>query len=59
MTLKHFQALATLVRWWGSQDAPLSVDIIANDLATFCQSHNPGFDRERFLTACKLSQAKN
>lgn len=56
MTRKHFRHLAGMVKWWGSQDTPLSIHSIADDLAAFCQSQNPGFDRERFLEACGLKK---
>jgi len=51
MTRKHFQELAEMVKnavyLSSEQKAQL-----ANSLAAMCASHNPNFNRTKFLVAC-------
>lgn len=74
LSRKHFQALADIIaeaartadsyRDNGPDFAAYatarmgSVQHIKHALADFCASHNPNFDRARFLAACEPSTPK-
>ena len=61
MTRKHFIHLAKIIQHWSrtiEQGIPVTPTVIAYDLAMFCQSHNPGFDHERFMRACQTEKEK-
>jgi len=37
--------------------APRILDALAGDIANLCASHNPRFNRAKFLAACKSEEA--
>jgi len=52
MTQKHFIALADAIRAhknWGEHAHPFAGDQL-NTLADFCESQNPKFNRERWMS---------
>ena len=49
MTKKHFVALAAVIK--SSRDKYTDQQI--QELADFCRSFGPNFDRSRFVEACK------
>jgi hypothetical protein len=54
MTKKHFEAIARIVDFRRSMDAPTDGAFfnLVSDLADYFKSENPRFDRARFLEAC-------
>lgn len=60
MTRKHFQALAKALHKLkldsidrsGPNMVECSFDDVANCIANVCETHNPNFDRARFIEAC-------
>lgn len=58
MTKKHFIELADKIKWASKGDYPFNAESIAH-LADFCQSQNPRFNRERWLSYIKGECGKN
>lgn len=58
LSRKHFNSLAAIIRETSmvhclDSDSELWAEFIAKKLADWCESHNPRFDRYRFLEAYK------
>lgn len=54
MTRKHFEQAAAIVRAADKKHRPA----IALAFAELFRSHNPAFDKDRFLAACGLGARK-
>jgi hypothetical protein len=54
MSRKHYRAIATVIR--DSRMDALDKRLVAEALAAEFKQENPRFCRERFLTACGVSQ---
>lgn len=55
MTRKHFEELAAIVRR-STQPSSIERITVAEELAEFCATQNPRFDRGRFFEACGLGE---
>ena len=61
MSRKDYIAIAAVFRHVAAEHTPdspgrVTVDTLAEDVASVLQNDNPRFDRSRFLTACKAKE---
>ena len=56
MTKKDFNAIAEIFRTDKGfyDDAEMMRDLLAREIAAYCQQQNPRFDYARFLKACQI-----
>lgn len=57
MTRKHFEEIAALLKTLGSTKIPMTHEDFCKSLASYFQNTNPRFKRERFLSACGISDS--
>lgn len=51
---RHFQAIADIIGELGDEGETFTLDAVARKFADKLRYTNPQFDRDRFLTACKV-----
>lgn len=60
MSRQHFQAIADAIKESHTPDETAlerqAIDAVAMNVASACKRFNSGFDRARFLAACKVGE---